>query len=547
MALMTFTSSCLYIGGGIIAYALWKLALILIAPYTSTIRDLPGPPNRSWLFGNLREIFEADGAVLHEAWVEQYGLTIKYKGWLNSDRLYTMDTRALNHILSHSSIYQKPPMARYQLSQLLGKGVLVVEGEQHRQQRRILNPAFGPAQIRELTEIFVAKASQLRDLWTLEIKDGSPKRIDVLDGLTKMTLDVIGLAGFNYDFDALNINGKENELHRAFSVMFHMLQGRGAFEIIPFLQAFFPPLRLLPHERTRRINEAQRVMRRIGMQLVAEKKAEVMNVTKTGINDEEKRLHGRDLLTLLIKANMDTEIPESQRLSDEDVLAQVPTFIVAGHETTSNAMSWCLFALANAPEIQEKLREELWNVPTENPTMDELNALPYLDAVVRETMRVHGPVPGTIRISVQDDVIPLNTPYTDVHGQVHDNIRLKKDTTVFIPILAMNRSKAIWGEDASEFKPERWQSIPEAAQSVPGVWANLMSFLGGPRSCIGYRFSIIEMKALIFSLVRAFEFEPAVPAGQMTKKSAVVQRPLVRSEMDKGAQMPLLIKPHQRT
>lgn len=84
--------------------------------------------------------------------------------------------------------------------------------------------------------------------------------------------------------------------------------------------------------------------------------------------------------------------------------------------------------------------------------MDELNALPYLDAVVRETMRVHAPVPSTIRIAVRDDVIPLNTPYTDVKGQVHDCIRVNKGSPVFIPILAMNRSKAIWGEDSFEFK-----------------------------------------------------------------------------------------------
>lgn len=71
-----------------------------------------------------------------------------------------------------------------------------------------------------------------------------------------------------------------------------------------------------------------------------------------------------------------------------------------------------------------------------------------------------------------------------------------------------------------------------------------MSFLGGPRACIGYRFSLIEMKALIFALVRAFEFELAVPPEEIIKKSTAVQRPLVRSEMVKGCQLPLLIKPY---
>lgn len=493
------------------------------------------------MYGNLKEIFAAENSVLHEGWVAKYGNTIKYKGWLSRNRLFTVDTRALNYILSHSNEYQKPALARYNLGEVLGEGLLIVEGEQHRQQRRIMNPAFGPAQIRELTEIFVEKAQKLCLFWRNEIsKSGEPARIDVLNGLSKMTLDVIGLAGFNYEFDSLNIDGKPNELNQAFSVMFRSLEG---FAIVfPLLKALIPPLRLIPDGRSRRIAKARKVMRRMGMELITKKKAEIL---RAAAGEKEKdNLQSRDLLTLLIKANLATDLPESHRLSDEDVLAQVPTFLVAGHETTSNATAWCLYALTQAPEVQQKLRDELWSIPTENPSMDELNELPYLEAVVRETMRVHAPVPSTIRVAMTDDVIPLDTPFVDVHGQVQDSIRVKKGDPIFIPILVINRSKALWGEDAFEFKPERWESVPDAVQHIPGVWANQMSFLGGPRACIGYRFSLIEMKALIFALVRAFEFELAVPPEEIIKKSTAVQRPLVRSEMVKGCQLPLLIKPY---
>jgi len=75
----------------------------------------------------------------------------------------------------------------------------------------------------------------------------------------------------------------------------------------------------------------------------------------------------------------------------------------------------------------------------------------------------------------------------------------------------------------------------------------MMSFLGGARACIGYRFSLVEMKALIFTLVRTFEFEPAVPADEIVTKVVLVQRPYVRSEMEKGCQMPLLVKPYVRS
>ena len=199
------------------------------------------------------------------------------------------------------------------------------------------------------------------------------------------------------------------------------------------------------------------------MQLIAEKKAAVLRAAAQSGSEKEisgKSLHDRDLLTLLIKANMSTDIPENQRLSDDDVLArtsQLPTrlsrslttimpgrgtnvrtlstsfnhcrltntprFLVAGHETTSTGTAWALYALAQAPEVQAKLREELWSVPTENPTMDELNALPYLEAVVRETLRVHAPVSGTIRVAAKDDVVPLERPYVDTQGNVCDHIR----------------------------------------------------------------------------------------------------------------------------
>ena len=201
-------------------------------------------------------------------------------------------------------------------------------------------------------------------------------------------------------------------------------------------------------------------MHDIGMQLVAEKKAaierELAESKEKGRND----MRSRDLLTLLLKANMATDIPDSQRLSDDDVLARkckfsrlhiicstfftqrfqrmsLPvvlfigpriltmyrSFLVAGHETTSVATTWCLFALTQDPEVQKKLRNELFTLDTETPSMDELNGLPYLDAVVRETLRVHAPVPMSYRMAVNDDTIPVSEPFVDRYGQVQDSIR----------------------------------------------------------------------------------------------------------------------------
>ena len=104
-------------------------------------------------------------------------------------------------------------------------------------------------------------------------------------------------------------------------------------------------------------------------------------------------------------------------------MSEVPTFLVAGHETTSGATMWCLFALSQAADVQRKLRAELLAVGTDTPTMDELNALPYLDLVVRETLRIHAPVPSSVRTAMKDEVLPLSEPFVDRHGQVQDSIR----------------------------------------------------------------------------------------------------------------------------
>ncbi|KAL0057874.1 hypothetical protein AAF712_015468 [Marasmius tenuissimus] len=174
--------------------------------------------------------------------------------------------------------------------------------------------------------------------------------------------------------------------------------------------------------------------------------------------------------------------------------------------------------------------------------MDQLNGLPYLDAVVRETFRLLAPVQTTARQAMKDDVIPLSESFVDLCGQRHDALRVRKGQTIIIPIVAINKDKNLWGEDAEEFKPERWAKLPEAVTSIPGAWGNMLTFLGGPHACIGLRFTIIETKAILFTLLRAFEFELAVPKEDiLIKRGFAVHRPVVRGK--EGNQLPCLIRP----
>jgi hypothetical protein len=170
-----------------------------------------------------------------------------------------MDSKALSHILMRSDVYWKPEPLRIALSRMMGEGVLVIEGDKHRAQRRLLNPAFGPGQIRELTGIFLDKANevghvhqyrcelvvdqvmQLREKWGAKVGDGKePVRLDVMHDLSKTTLDIIGLAGFNYKFDALaRPDDDPDELSVAFDKMFSAAQDVTLWTI---LQHFFPIL-----------------------------------------------------------------------------------------------------------------------------------------------------------------------------------------------------------------------------------------------------------------------------------------------------------------
>ncbi|KAJ7120172.1 cytochrome P450 [Mycena epipterygia] len=520
-----------FFAGVIASYFVFQVGKIIYDYLSCPLRHLPGPADADLMYGHFKHFKDTS---LTKEWREEFGSTFQYRGLLNKRELYTTDVKTLKHILVDDVVYQKPPGERRTLSQMVGTGILVAVNDDHKRQVNLhTNPAFSVPQIRELTEIFTQKATQLRDIWTRQIGDSASSRIDVFSWLSKWGLDTIGEAGFNYQFHALEPKGPPNELFQAIS----QLQGRDsplAQAAFRFAQGAFPILRIFPTSVGKKGEEAREKMYNIGMQLLSDSKAAV----KDGA--AEKKEERRDLLSLMVKSNIATS-EGSQKMSDSEFISHVPSFIVAGNETISTGTSWALHMLSHNQAAQTKLREELLTIHTETPTMDELNSLTYLDWVVRETMRMYSPVTFTFRMALQDDVLPLSKPYVDRKGNSHDTIPIRKGTIVRIPIAAVHRDKAIWGEDADEFRPERWEDVPEAAKNIPSIWSNLLTFLAGPRNCIGYKFAIMEMKAILFVLFRAFEIEAAVPEEDIVASAAFIQRPRVRSEPQR-TQMPLIVR-----
>ena len=169
-----------------------------------------------------------------------------------------------------------------------------------------------------------------------------------------------------------------------------------------------------------------------------------------------------------------------------------------GHETTVSAVTWAVYVIAKHPEIQDRLRDELDgtlpNPLSDSPssiTAEMIEKLPYLSAVCREVLRLYSPVALTIRVAVRD---------TSIAGQ-----HIPEGTTVMIPPWAVNASTELWGEDAQEFKPERWQQGSSNTSDNKGTNYNYLTFLHGPRSCIGQTFAVGEMTCLLAAWVAAFD------------------------------------------
>lgn len=291
-------------------------------------------------------------------------------------------------------------------------------------------------------------------------------------------------------------------------------------------------------------------MRRIGMSLIEQRQAEATKeqAAAAAARPDDKStpaVHataGRDILSVLVRSNL-ASVP-SQRLSLDETLCQISTFLSAGHETSAAALTWTLYALARAPDIQARLRRELRDVPlppssppsspsapsaasaipeADSDTVGAVLAHPYLDAVVREALRLHAPVTSTMRVAGRDDVVPVARPFVDRRGRACGEIRVRKGDIVTVPLQAMNKSREVWGEDAEVFRPERWlegggvdgeegeregedgggqesAGKPGRGQKragAPGLWGNMLTFLNGNplngnRACIGFRFAINE-------------------------------------------------------
>lgn len=160
------SSTALYTAALLLLSSLYlakNFILLLIRQHRSPLRLLPGPPSPSFFMGNLIQMHDQENTNLIHDWVAAYGNTFSYRGFIGGSRLMTVDTTAIAYILNHAYEYPKPDFVRDSLATMAAghEGLLTVEGEKHRRQRRIIAPAFGQAHIKSLTGIFFQKSEQV--------------------------------------------------------------------------------------------------------------------------------------------------------------------------------------------------------------------------------------------------------------------------------------------------------------------------------------------------------------------------------------------------
>ncbi|OJT08227.1 Cytochrome P450 94A1 [Trametes pubescens] len=462
----------LVVAGGI-AWGLWTLLRPLFVK--SPLDIVAGPPSTSIVSGNLGELFEADAWGFHDKVASQYGGVVKINAVLGRKWLYAFDPAALQSIvLKEQGTYDQIEWLIRSNNMLLGSGLLSVLGDTHRKQRKMLMPVFSAKHLRDLTPVFYQVTNRLVDAISQRVHE-APRDLDMLEWMGRTALEIIGQAGMGHSFDSLTTDDATDPFTRAakdylpLSFTPEMMIVR---QTSPLLLQLGPAwLRRwivdhIPIPRTQKLKRVVDVLHQTSVKIIEEKKAALQ---------KGEYAAGKDIMSVLLKANM--AVGEADRLPDEQIVGQINTLLFAATDTTSHVMAQILQLLSEHPDAQEKVRREILEAGDGYIAYEKLHSLPYLDAICKETLRMYPPTPIVLREAFRDTILPLSQPMRGSDGSVIDQIPIPKGTNVLVGVRACNRNKAIWGDDAEEWKPERWLApLPKAVEdaSIPGVYSNLL-------------------------------------------------------------------------
>ena len=362
-------------------------------------------------------------------------------------------------------------LALQRAKRLLGEGLLTSEGDFHRRQRRLAQPAFHRMRVASYAEVMTAYACQTRERWS----DG--ETLDISEEMMRLTLGIVGKTLFDAD-----VVSDAQEVGQAMSVAMDL------FNTITL--PFYELLQKLPLPQFRRFDDARLRLDAIIYRLI-----------------EERRRGGQDrgdLLSMLLLAQ-DTE-GDGGQMTDTQLRDELMTIFLAGHETTSNALTWTWYLLSQNPEVESKLHEEIDEVLAGRlPGFEDVARMKYTEMVLAESMRLYPPAWATGRMALNDFEI--------------GGYRVPKKSLVLMSQYVMHHDPRYFAEPR-RFDPERWS--PGARESRPQF--SYFPFGGGPRRCIGEGFAWMEGILLLATMAQDWQMR-LVPNHPVELKPVMTLRP----------------------
>ena len=430
---------------------------------------LPPGPKRRLLGGNFIG-FRRDPLNYLQSLAREYGDIVFFS-------MGPQDVFFLNHpdyvrdvLVTHNHSFKKG-RALQRAKRLLGEGLLTSEGEFHRRQRRLAQPAFHRQRVASYARWMVAYAAQTSERW----QEG--ERRDISEEMMRLTLAIVGKTLFDADVerDARDVGEALTVIMDLFNMM-----------LLPFAEL----LEKLPLPQKRRFEKAKARLDAIIYRLIEEQR-------RSGED------HG-DFLSMLLLAQDEEE--RSGGMTDEQVRDEALTIFLAGHETTSNALTWTWYLLSQHPEIEARLHEELDAVLGGRlPEFNDVAQLRYTEMVLAESMRLYPPAWAIGRLSIEDYQV----------GGYH----LPKGSLVLLSQYVMHRDARYFPEP-ERFDPSRW--LPEAREARPQY--SYFPFGGGVRRCIGEGFAWMEGILLLAALAQRWRLR-LVPNHPVKTHPIITLRP----------------------
>ncbi|KIY62969.1 cytochrome P450 [Cylindrobasidium torrendii FP15055 ss-10] len=501
---------------------------------------LRGPPSPSWLLGHEGQIpLQATAGVLERKWTKEYGTAFRLASFTGKDAIFVNDPKALQYILGEKP-YDFPRGGDITMmgTALLGPGITTMDGAYHQRQRKVLNPAFSPINSMANTWAVLLQdhGAKMIDSIRAQSEEGADHVVDILEWTAKYALDIVGLVAFRHDFGA--ISEPKVPLVEALAHAFDIAATKMNFvDLLMTMAAIrfpscIPALIKIPTPLQRAAREFKDLSRRTAM-----------GIMQTALADPKERT-GKDVVSSIASSYHSTD--PGLKLSLDEVLAQMTTFVLAGQETTSSTMGFLLYELATHPADQERARAEVQELYGRkgNTTLDakDFESLSFVTAVAKEALRMHPSGHTLPRYSAAADVIPLATPVTLEDGTVTKSIPVRKGERILCSIISYNYLQSVWGADADEWNPERFLDGREINSNV-GLFGRLLSFSAGSRGCIAqWRLAVLEMQVVISLMLKNFVIRPAPDAKVKMMVTHFTTMPAVEGQEDKGGRVPLILE-----